>query len=92
MSDETRQERRGFYLLHIDGGNRRSPGGEMEGAIGALLKEPNGTAIPGAELSERIVPVEGQQRLSTERCCAGSNSLASATSITWPSLVILGTS
>jgi ribonuclease HI len=59
MSDETRQERRGFYLLHIDGGNRRSPGGEMEGAIGALLKEPNGTAIPGAELSERIGPVEG---------------------------------
>ena len=29
-----------------------------EGAIGALLKEPNGTAIPGAELSERIGPVE----------------------------------
>ena len=25
---------------------------------GALLKEPNGTAIPGAELSERIGPVE----------------------------------
>ena len=28
------------------------------GAIGALLKEPDGTAIPGAELSERIGPVE----------------------------------
>jgi hypothetical protein len=86
-------ELEGLYLLHIDGGNKASAAGETgEGAIGALLKEPNGTAIPGAELSERIVPVEGQQRLSTERCCAGSNSLASATSITWPSLVILGTS
>ena len=59
MSDETRQERRGFYLLHIDGSNKRSPGGEMEGAIGALLKEPNGAAIPGAERSERIGFVEG---------------------------------
>ena len=52
MSDETKQERKGFYLLHIDGSNRK-------GTIGALLKEPNGTAIPGAELSERIGPVTG---------------------------------
>jgi ribonuclease HI len=59
MSDETRQEKKGFYLLHIDAGNKASAAGEMsEGAIGALLKEPNGTAIPGAELSERIDPVE----------------------------------
>ena len=59
MSDETRQEKKGFYLLHIDAGNKASAAGEMsEGAIGALLKEPNGTAIPGAELSERIGPVE----------------------------------
>ena len=59
MSDETRQEKKGLYLLHIDGGNKASAAGEMsEGAIGALLKEPNGTAIPGAELSERIGPVE----------------------------------
>jgi len=60
MSDETEQEEKGFYLLHIDGGNKASAAGEMsEGAIGVLLKEPNGTAIPGAELSERIGPVEG---------------------------------
>jgi ribonuclease HI len=59
MSDETKQERKGLYLLHIDGGKKASAAGEMgEGAIGALLKEPNGTAIPGAELSERIGPVE----------------------------------
>lgn len=60
MSDETRQEKQGFYLLHIDGGNRASATREMsEGAIGVLLKEPNGTAIPDAELFERIGPVEG---------------------------------
>ncbi len=60
MSDETEQEKKGLYLLHIDGGNKASAAGEMgEGAIGVLLKEPNGTAIPGAELSERIGPVEG---------------------------------
>jgi ribonuclease HI len=58
--NDTRAEKKGLYLLHIDGGNQASPAGEMgEGAIGALLKEPNGTAIPGAELSERIGPVEG---------------------------------
>jgi ribonuclease HI len=45
----TKQEKRGLYLLHIDGGNKASAAGEMgEGAIGAVLKEPNGTAIPGA--------------------------------------------
>ena len=45
-------------MLHIDGGNKASAAGEMgEGAIGVLLKEPDGTAIPGAELSERIGPV-----------------------------------
>jgi|SRR5215216_4357679 len=60
MSDETTQEKKGLYLLHIDGGNKASGAGEMgEGAIGALLKKPNGTAIPGAELSERIGPVDG---------------------------------
>ena len=54
-----RAEKKGLYLLHIDGGNKASAAGEMGvGAIGALLKEPNGTAIPGAELSERIGPVE----------------------------------
>ena len=59
MSDETKQEKKGLYLLHIDGGNKASAAGETgEGAIGALLKEPNGTAIPGAELSEPIGPVE----------------------------------
>lgn len=59
MSDEPKQEEKGLYLLHIDGGKKASAVGEMgEGAIGALLKEPNGTAIPGAELSERIGPVE----------------------------------
>ena len=57
--NDTRAERKGPYLLHIDGGKRASAAGEMgDGAIGALLKEPNGTAIPGAELSERIGPVE----------------------------------
>ena len=62
MSDETKQEqeKKGFYLLHIDAGNKASAAGEMgEGAIGALLKEPNGAAIPGAELSERIGLVGG---------------------------------
>jgi len=59
MSDETKQERKGLYLLHIDASNKASAAGEMEGAIGALLKEPNGTAIPGAELSEHIGPVKG---------------------------------
>ena len=57
--NERRAEKKGLYLLHIDGGNKASAAGEMGvGAIGALLKEPNGTAIPGAELSERIGPVE----------------------------------
>ena len=60
MSDATKQEKKGFYLLHIDGGNKASAAGEMsEGAIGALLREPNGAAIPGAELSERIGLVAG---------------------------------
>src|SRR4051794_8250228 len=60
MSGETRQEKKGLYLLHIDGGNKARAAGEMsEGAIGALLKEPNGTAIPGAELAERVGLVEG---------------------------------
>jgi len=59
MSDETKQEKKGLYLLHIDGGKKASAVGEMgEAAIGALLKQPNGTAIPGAELSERIGPVK----------------------------------
>jgi hypothetical protein len=49
MSDETKQEKRGYYLLHIDGSNKAR-------AIGALLKEPDGTAMPGAELSEPIAP------------------------------------
>ena len=52
MGNETKQEKEGYYLLHIDGSNRAR-------AIGALLKEPDGTAIPGAELSERIDPVTG---------------------------------
>jgi len=60
MREETKQEKKGLYLLHIDGSNKASASGEMgEGAIGALLKEPNGTAIPGAELSECIGLVEG---------------------------------
>ena len=59
MGDETKQEKTGLHLLHIDGSNKASAAGEMEGAIGAVLKEPNGTAIPGAELSECIGLVEG---------------------------------
>ena len=59
MSDETTQEKKGLYLLHIDGGKKASAVGEMaEGAIAALLKEPNGTAVSGASLSERVGPVE----------------------------------
>ena len=59
MSDETKQEKKGLYLLHIDGGKKASAVGEMgEGAIAALLKEPNGTDISCAALSERIGPVE----------------------------------
>jgi ribonuclease HI len=52
MSDETKQEKAGYYLLHIDGSNRAR-------AIGALLKEPDGTPILGAKLSESIGPVTG---------------------------------
>jgi ribonuclease HI len=59
MSDVPKQAKKGLYLLHIDGGNKASAAGEMgEGAIAALLKEPNGTTIPGAEVSERIGPVQ----------------------------------
>jgi len=59
MGDEIQQEKRGLYLLHIDGGKKASAVGEMgEGAIAAVLKEPNGTAISGAALSERVGPVE----------------------------------
>jgi ribonuclease HI len=59
MSDETKQQKKGLYLLHIDGGKKASAVGERgEGAIAALLKEPNGTVISGAALSERIGPVE----------------------------------
>src|SRR6185312_1102155 len=59
VSDETTQEKKGLYLLHIDGGKKASAVGEMaEGAIAALLKEPNGTAVSGASLSERVGPVE----------------------------------
>lgn len=60
MSDQaTKQDKKGLYLLHIDGGKKASAAGEMgEGAIGVLLKQPNGTAIPSAELSDRIGPVE----------------------------------
>ena len=59
MSDETTQEKKGLYLLHIDGGKKANAVGEMgEGAIAALLKEPNGTAVSGASLSERVGPVE----------------------------------
>jgi ribonuclease HI len=52
MSDETKRKKKGYYLLHIDGSNRAR-------AIGALLKEPDGTPIPGAKLSEPIGPVTG---------------------------------
>ena len=91
--NDTRAERKGLYLLHIDGGKRASAAGEMgDGAIGALLKEPNGTAIPGAELSERIGPVESPTTAEYQRFCAGLNSRAIAASIIWPSLVILGSS
>jgi hypothetical protein len=49
MSDETKQEKKGLYLLHIDGGKKANAVGEMgEGAIAALLREPNGTAMSGA--------------------------------------------
>jgi len=59
MSDETKQQKKGLYLLHIDGGKKASAVGERgEGAIAALLKEPNGTVISSAALSERIGPVE----------------------------------
>ena len=72
MSDETKQERKGFYLLHIDGGNKASPAGEpSEGAIGVLLKEPNGTPIPDAELSERIGPVKGPTTAEYRALLAG---------------------
>jgi hypothetical protein len=51
-------EKKGLYILHIDGGKKKSAAGEEgEGAIGALLKEPNLSDIPGASVSERIDPV-----------------------------------
>ncbi len=50
--------RKGLYVLHIDGGKKASAAGETgEGAIGGLLKEPNGNEIVGAPISERINPV-----------------------------------
>ena len=56
---DRRAQKKGLYLLHIDGGNRASAAGETsDGAVGALLKEPNGTPIPGAEVSQRIGPVK----------------------------------
>lgn len=48
--------KKGLYLLFIDGGKRANSDGEFEaeGAIGALLKEPNGQRVEGAELSRTI--------------------------------------
>lgn len=46
---------KGLYQLFIDGGKQAGGTGEKgDGAIGALLKEPNGSLIEGAEISERI--------------------------------------
>ena len=48
-------KKKGLYILHIDGGKKASAAGEMaEGAIGALLKEPSGATIDGAQVSERL--------------------------------------
>lgn len=59
MGDKIKQEQKGLYLLHIDGGKKASAAGETgEGAIGALLKAPNGTPVPGAQLAQRIGHVE----------------------------------
>lgn len=77
MSDQsaegTRQEKKGLYLLHIDGGKKNSAAGELgEGAIGAVLKEPNGTPIDGAELSERLGhPVPGPTTAEYKALLAG---------------------
>jgi ribonuclease HI len=72
MSDETKQEKKGLFLLHIDAGNKASAAGEKgEGAIGALLKKPNGTAIPGAELSERIGPVKSPTKAEYQALLSG---------------------
>lgn len=64
---------KGLYQLHIDGGKKASKAGEKsEGAIGALLKEPNGTVIEGAEISERIKdPVAGPTTAEYKALLAG---------------------
>lgn len=52
------KKKKGLYMLHIDGGKKASAPGETgEGAIGAMLKEPNGNEIDGAAISEGIDPV-----------------------------------
>lgn len=92
MSDETKLDKKGLYLLHIDGGKKASAAGEMgEGAIAALLKEPNGTAVSGSSLSERIGPVESPTAAECQALLRGLE-LASVASSTWPSLVIRGSS
>jgi len=71
MSDETKQEKKGLYLLHIDGGNKASAAGEMgEGAIGVLLKEPNGTAIPGVDDHATLPTSDHRISLGSTTACA----------------------
>jgi ribonuclease HI len=55
LSRRTAQAKKGLYS-YIDGGKKVNANGESEaeGAIGALLKEPNGQPIEGAELSRTI--------------------------------------
>jgi Reverse transcriptase-like len=64
---------KGLYQVHIDGGKKASRAGEKgDGVIGALLKEPNGTVIQGAEISERLKdPVAGPTTAEYKALLAG---------------------
>ena len=52
--------KKGYYLLFIDGGKRANEQGEAEGAIGVILKEPDGGVVL-AEVAEKVGPVGSPQ-------------------------------
>ena len=66
------QAKKGLYILHIDGGKKASAAGEKgEGAIGAVLKEPNGFEIEGAVVSRRIGLIPDPHTAEYEALLAG---------------------
>lgn len=61
------EAKEGLHLLFIDGGRSKSG----KGAAGAVLKEPHGTPIPGAELSEGIHEVKDPHTAEYEALLRG---------------------